>query len=146
MTVKAKILQVKTVGSIEQGNVRPIIADLWGNPETQPDGADLAVLEYDLENNFAVVRLTWLEELHPLMKDVKKAIPEQIEKLLAHSSVIGELPSHPKARKRVFSVSSEGAEELPGKKIKLKKTKEEGSFIRKEKGRNDTIIYVIDEG
>ena len=148
MTIKAKILKVKTAGSVEEGNRRPIIADLWGNPDTQPDGADIAVLEYNGEEGTAILRLTWIEELHPLMKNVKKAIPEQITQLLAHPSIIEELPSHPKAKKRIFAITDEGGdiEELPGKKIKLKKTKEQGSFIRKERDRHDATRFIYDEG
>lgn len=137
--MKSKILKVKTIGSRAEGNLRPEIVD------DLPRNLGLSVIEYG--SGFAIVKVSWSE--HPL---VPKPLEKDLTKLWKHDSIQQVLTSHPKEKelKSKRSILSSLVDELPEKKIKLKKERKgiglEGSYIRKEYSiNNQEDTYVLDE-
>jgi hypothetical protein len=156
--VKSKILKVKTIGSVANGNLEPEIANHL------PIGVDLDVLEYD--SGFAIVKISWSE--HPMEETPS---PEELSKLENHKSVLSILKSHPRAEgaKNQRFILSSLVEETDAKTLKLRESGlkgskrktldklleaaekkglgKQGQFIRKEHSvQNQEEIYILDEG
>lgn len=146
--MKSVIVKAQTTGSREQGNLRPIIADY------APRGVGLSCMEYG--EGFCIVKIDW--STHPFI-DVQPD-PADLAKFLENVTIIETIKpkDYPKAekQKRQLSIDADYVEELPGKKLKVKKSKrfpklvgKEGSYIRKEKkqfGMEHKDVYIFDEG
>ena len=134
--MKTIIVKAQTTGSRETGDLRPIISDYV------PAGVGLCCIEY--AEDYAIVKITWSD--HPLV-DVKPD-PAGLAKFLDNVTILETLKDYPKAKelKRKFLITKDAVEEKPDKTLKLKKNGLEGSYIRKEKGRHDEELYLLDEG
>lgn len=136
--MKTVIVKATTTGSRETGDLRPIISDYV------PTGVGLCCMEYG--DGYCIVKVSWSD--HPLV-DVKPD-PAELAKFLANVTIIETIKpqDYPKAKelKRKFLILADAVEEIPDKKVKVKKTGKEGSFIRKEKGRHEEEFYLLDEG
>ena len=81
-----KLLKVKTIGSIETGDLKPKISSFM------PPGVNYAVYEYDEKEGWCILELVGSE--HPIL-GTKQITPEKIQQVVNHSAVIQEIKSHP---------------------------------------------------
>lgn len=138
--INRKILKAKTVGSRQNSNLRPIIADFL------PQGVNIVVHEYNETECWAICDI-WGSN-HPLIEHM--TTKQDLTDLAKHGSVIEVLPSHPKSPVKLATLSGVvGVNfqiEDEQKKLVIHKGKS-GSYIRKQKDpRAGGDVVILDEG
>jgi len=113
MTIHKKLFKVKTIGTREEGNLKPILADYL------PKGIHLASLQYNEAEKWAIV-LCWCSD-HELLPASERHRESDLIALASQPSIIEVLPDdHPLMPKKPFtSISLSETIKTPFKDEKL---------------------------
>lgn len=133
-----KILKVKTIGSREEGNLRPIVSD------NLPMGVNLVVLEYNETEKWAIVEIFGSD--YGIIPKEKRITTEKINSVVKSDDVIDELASHSESPISIASIGIiRDKVDSYNKTTKKAVIKGKSYNVKRVEDTGDEEILIIDE-
>jgi len=130
--ILTRILRVRTVGSVETRDLRPVVAD-----HLLP-GVNLKALEYDEEAMEAIVEI-WGSN-HPFVSE--RILPTTLATVAEHETVLEVLGDHPESGGYKLGLAAGTVNIDPGPPVKVTRGGVPVPFIRIEEGRRGRVVIL----